>query len=136
MKKIIKNIAICITLSVLISCSGYGKKLDYKGTEVYYTSNVSKVDAEKLGNYLIKSEFSDGGKKSIQLTKNNKTNAYIFRMVITKKASKSKSYEAIFKIFAKQISDSVFNKQPVDFHICDNTFNTLKEIPFEKDILK
>ncbi len=60
-----------------------------------------------------------------------KNNHYQFRMVTTKEAAESESNEAIFKIYAKQISDSVFNKKPVDFHICDNTFNTLKEIPFE-----
>ncbi len=133
MKKITKHIVLFISLSILIGCSGYGKKLDYNGTEVYYTSQVEKVDAEKLGDYLVKSKFADGGEKSIQLTKDEKTKAFVFRMVTTKEASASKMYETVFKLFAKTISDSVFNKQPVDFHVCDNTFNTLKIIAFSND---
>ena len=54
-------------------------------------------------------------------------------MVTTKEASESDYYKTIFKLFSKQISDSVFNKTPVDFHICDNTFKTLKVIPFEAE---
>jgi hypothetical protein len=133
MKKITKHIALFISLSILIGCSGYGKKLDYNGTEVYYTSQVEKLDAEKLGDYLVKSKFADGGEKSIQLTKDKKTKTFVFRMVTTKEAAESKMYETVFKLFAKTISDSVFNKQPVDFHVCDNTFNTLKIITFSND---
>ena len=123
MKSITKHIVLFISLSLLIGCSSYGKKLDFNGTEVYYTSKVEKADAEKLGDYLVKSKFADGGKKSIQLTKEK--DIFVFRMVTTREAAESKMYETVFKLFTKTISDSVFNKQPVDFHVCDNTFNCL-----------
>ena len=131
MKSITKHIVLFISLSLLIGCSSYGKKLDFNGTEVYYTSKVEKADAEKLGDYLVKSKFADGGKKSIQLTKEK--DIFVFRMVTTREAAESKMYETVFKLFTKTISDSVFNKQPVDFHVCDNTFNTLKVIAFEDE---
>ncbi len=131
MKNITKYFVLFISLSILIGCSGYGKKLDYNGTEVYYTSKVDKADAEKLGDYLVKSKFADGGEKSIQLTKDDEKDIFVFRMVTTKEAAESKMYETVFKLFTKTISDSVFNKQPVDFHVCDNTFNTLKVIAFD-----
>ena len=131
--KNISKIILSFSLLIFLACSGYGEKLQYKKTEVYYTAKVEKADAEKLGEFLVSSEFAGENEKSIQLTKDEKTNHYIFRMVTTKEASESKTYETIFKIYAKQISDSVFNKQPVDFHICDNTFNTIKVIPFGKN---
>ncbi len=131
MKKHFKTLVFLSLALLFLACSGYGKKLDYKGTEVYYTSKVKKADAEKLGDYLIRSKFADGGKKSIQLTKDEKTNSFVFRMVTTKEASESKMYETVFELFAKTISDSVFNKQPVDFHVCNNTFKTLKVIAFK-----
>ncbi len=133
MKKHFKTLVFLSLALLFLACSGYGKKLDYKGTEVYYTSKVKKADAEKLGDYLIRSKFADGGKKSIQLTKDEKTNSFVFRMVTTKEASESKMYETVFELFAKTISDSVFNKQPVDFHVCNNTFKTLKVIAFKDD---
>ena len=127
-----KIIPILILLAILItSCNGYGTKLEYQKTEVYYTSKVDKKEAQKLGDFLISTEFADGKRKSVQLTKDDANGNYIFRMVTTKEASESKYYETIFKLFSKQISDSVFNKTPVDFHICDKTFKTLKVIPFE-----
>lgn len=132
MKKIAQFISI-ISLVFLLACNGYGKKLQYQKTEVYYTDKVEKTDAEKLGDFLVKSEFAGENEKSIQLSKDDKTGNYQFRMVTTKEAAESETYKAIFKIYAKQISDSVFNKQPVDFHICDNTFKTLKVIPFKTD---
>ena len=131
MKNVKKHFVLFISISILIGCSGYGTKLDYNGTEVYFTDQVEKADAEKLGDYLVKSKFADGGEKSIQLTKDEKTKNFVFRMVTTKEASESEMYKTVFKLFAKTISDSVFNKQPVDFHVCDNTFNTLKVIAFE-----
>ncbi len=133
MKNHLKTLAFLTLILLISACSGYGTKLKYNNTEVYYTDLVDKSDAEKLGNFLVSSKFTDGGEKSIQLTKDEKTKNFVFRMVTTKEASESKVYETVFKLFAKQISDSVFNQQPVDFHVCDNTFNTLKVIPFNND---
>lgn len=129
--KLLKNTFLAAYLIFFFSCSGYGKKLQYQKTELYYTDLIEKEEAERLGDFLVSSQFVGENEKSVQLSKNEKNNHYQFRMVTTKEAAESESYEAIFKIYAKQISDSVFNKKPVDFHICDNTFNTLKEIPFE-----
>jgi len=126
-----KFLIIFLVTSVFVACSGYGTKLEYNGTDVYYTDKVDKKDAEKLGDYLVKSEFADGNVKSVQITKNDDSKHFIFRMVATKEASESKKYETIFKLYAQQLSDSVFNKQPVDFDVCDNTFTTLKTITFE-----
>nr|WP_298988881.1 hypothetical protein [uncultured Polaribacter sp.] len=125
-----KIILICFSLTI-VACSGYGKKLEYNKTEVYYTSNVKKSEAEKLGEFLVSSGFAGENEKSVQLSKNEESGNYQFRMVTTEKAANSESYQTIFKMFAKQISDSVFNKKPVDFHVCNNTFETLKVIPFE-----
>lgn len=127
------QILVAISILFLMACSGYGTKLQFEKTKVYYTDKVEKSDAEKLGAFLVKSKFADENEKSIQLTKDETTNNFVFRMVTNKEAAEDKSYEGIFKIYTKQISDSVFNKQPVDFHICDNTFKTLKVITFEKD---
>ena len=132
MKKTAQIISI-ISLVFFLACNGFGEKLQYQKTDVYYTDKVEKADAEKLGEFLVKSEFAGENEKSIQLSKDDENGNYQFRMVTTKEAAESEMYETIFKLYAKQISDSVFNKQPVDFHICDNTFKTLKVIPFKAD---
>ncbi len=132
MKKI-KITIFLLSLVLILACSGYGEKLQFEKTEVYYTSKVDKSEAEKLGKFLVSSGFADNNEKSIQLSKNDENGNYQFRMVTTKEASESDTYEAIFKLYAQQISDSVFNKKPVDFHVCNTTFKTLKVIPFKNE---
>ncbi|RCS26325.1 hypothetical protein DUT90_11175 [Polaribacter sp. WD7] len=130
--KITKYVFVLLFSVLILSCIGYGDRLKYDKTDVYYTMKVEKTDAEKLGNYLVSSGFTDGKEKSVQLSKNDENGNYQFKMVTSKEATDSKSYEVIFRLYAQQISDSVFNKQPVEFHICDNTFNTLKVIYLHK----
>ena len=128
MKRILTILAI---VTLFMSCSNYGEKLEFDGTEVYYTKGIEKAEATKLGQYLISSKFADGRKKSVQLAKDEKTNRYSFRMVTAEKAAKDSTYNFIFKLMARQISDSVFVGKPVDFHVCDNTFNTLKVLTYD-----
>lgn len=131
--RLFKIVIILLVSSIFINCSGYGEKLQYNKTEVYYTNDIEKLEAEKLGDFLVSSGFAGDSEKSVQLAKDDENGNYQFRMVTTKEAAESESYETIFRVFAKQISDSVFQKKPVDFHLCDNTFNTLKVIPFTNE---
>ena len=122
--RVLQKILYAVGFLLILGCSEYGAKLQYQKTEVYYTNLIEKED------FLVSSKFAGENEKSVQLSKNEENNHYEFRMVTTKKAAESETYEAIFKIYAKQLSDSVFNSSPVDFHVCDNTFKTLKIIPF------
>jgi hypothetical protein len=133
--KLLKPIIAITLICFCIACSGYGEKLQYAKTEVYYTKDIDKQEAEKLGEFLVSSGFAGENEKSVQLARNKENGNFQFRMVTTKEAAESETYETIFKYYAIQISDSVFNKQPVEFHICDNIFKTLKVIPFEKKIV-
>ena len=48
---------IAIAGLVLSSCTNYGKKLQFKKDELYYTDRTTKEEAEKLGNYLVEQGF-------------------------------------------------------------------------------
>lgn len=119
-----------LLLFLLIGCTGYGKKLEYNGTEVYYTKEIQKEEAVKLGEFLVRSKFADGRTKSVQLTKNTENGHYVFRMVTNEKAQTNETYEILFKALAIQVSDSVFNKHAVDFDVCNNRFETVKSLAF------
>ena len=129
MKSTIKITCTLFTIALFLSCTGYGKKLTFNGTEVYYKDGIEKSEAENLGNFLVRSEFADGRTKSVQLTKNEENGNYVFRMVTNKDAQEKKQYEILFKVLASQISDSVFSGEPVDFDICTNTFESVKYLP-------
>ncbi len=119
MKKII---TVLFTIAFLVSCANYGEKKVFNGTEVYYKDGVTEAQADKLGESLITSGFADGGGKSVQFTKDG--DQYIFKMVIREEFLNDKSKENVFNIFPKELSN--YMNLPVDLHLCDDSFHTLR----------
>lgn len=128
-----KLLILFITIQ-FISCSNYGEKLTYKGTDVHFKDGATKQEAEKLGNYLVTTGFATDNKKSVQLVRDNETNNLIFRMVVGDGVENDSSNDFIFKTFATNLSNE-FDNQPIDVHLCNNTFETKKIYAF-KDIPK
>lgn len=116
-----------VALAIFLSSSStYGAKLNCNGGELYYTNKVSKLEATKLGEFLVKEEFFDGQKKSVQL--NKKGDTYEVRLVIKEDFREKKDYLELLKVFAAQIRDRVFDGEDVVIHICDEKLKTLKEV--------
>ena len=112
---------------VVSGCSlTWGKRLEFNGGELYYTSSVTMEEANRLGDYLVEAGFFDGNEKTVQLTKAGST--YEFRMVIKKGLDEDEEYIAIAKIFAEELSRDVFNGDQVDIHFCDDQLKTLRVI--------
>lgn len=125
-----KFLILSITL-LFISCSNYGEKITFNGTDVYYKDGATKEEAEKLGNYLVESGFSNKDKKkSVQLIRDSDSNNLIFRMVVGQGVADDSSNDFIFKTFATNLS-KLFDNQPIDVHLCSNTFETQKIYEFE-----
>ena len=115
-----------LTLALLTAC-GYGESVTFNGTEVYYKDGATLEDAEKLGEYLVESEFADGVEKSVMIVK-NEDGEYVFRMVVQEGAEEGN--DALFGLMAMGISMSAFDGEPVHFEACDVLFNTLKTVPY------
>lgn len=124
MKKITTLLMACL---LFISCSSYGEKKVYNGTEVYYKDGVTETQADKLGASLISSGFANGDVKSVQFLKEGER--YIFKMVIQEKTLNDEAFKSVFNLFPKEISDLMDLK--IDLHLCDNTFNTLRVHKYE-----
>ena len=124
-----KYIISIIVLSLAIcSCTDYGQKINYGKNELFYTKNVTKSDAEKLGNYLESQRFflNDGKTVSVQLDKFKDT--FRFRMVVLDSFINDKNFEENAKAFPTDLSKNVFENKPVLAHFCDNRFNLVKII--------
>jgi len=123
-----KYIIIAVLALTFTSCSNFGEKLNFGKNELYYTKNVTKSDAEKLGNYLTEQQFfsNDGNTISVQLDKVNDT--FLFRMVTLDSALNNTSFVENAKVFPAMLSENVFNKKPVVMHLCDNRFNLEKVV--------
>lgn len=121
MKKIISIVTL---LLLFTACQSYGEKEIFKGTEVYYKEGITEEQVERLGESLIESGFANGDRKSVQFSKDPNSDKYIFKMVIDKKKIDDASLSDIFNIFPRELSDLM--DLPIDLHLCNNTFKTLR----------
>ncbi|AXG68138.1 hypothetical protein KORDIASMS9_00328 [Kordia sp. SMS9] len=105
-----------------VSCTNFGEMKTFNGTEVYYKDGITDAQVEKLGKSLIESEFATGETKSVQFIKEG--NTYVFKMVIKDEFLNDASLEKSFQYMPRELSN--YMELPVDFHVCDNQFNTLR----------
>lgn len=127
-REILPAVFICLLACLMLSCNSMGTRLEYGGSELYYTKNVTEADAKKLGDYLKSSGvFSDQNKGTVQLDKSGDT--YLVRMVVKEGMDKDENYQKLIPPFAKSVSKDVFNGAKVEVQLCDDKLNTLKTIP-------
>ena len=130
--KAIKGLVFVVTLGIFLYfqffVEGYGTKLEFKGTEVYYTKNVTEEMANKLGNYLVDAEFADGDEKAVQLNKIDGT--YQFRMVTQDGVANNGEWLPAFQGFVAELKASVFPNDNVELHLCDDGFETLQVVAY------
>lgn len=124
----LKQTLIYLLIITLVACNSYGSKKVFDGTEIYYKDPITESQVEDLGQYLIDEEFADGQEKTIQMIKEGKT--YVFRMVVKKGVEKDDEYINMFKLLTVDLSAKVFDGDDVDIHLCDETLETLRVIPF------
>ncbi len=127
MKKLLKVLgflALVFVAYVVLSIEGYGEKLEFNGTDVYFTEEVTEAEAQKLGEYLVEAEFADGGSKSVQLSKRD--SVYLFRMVVRDGIVEDSANDVTLLAMTYALSLAVFDGAPVELEACDDVFETLR----------
>lgn len=114
------------TSEFLQNLEGKAEKLEFNGGEIYYTSNVTRNDTERLGKYLVENKFFDGNRRTVNLSKSG--SIYECRMVIKKGIENDQEYIQGMKLFAQELSQEVFNGNEVDIHLCDEYLKTLRVV--------
>jgi hypothetical protein len=133
MKKTMRIFASMFIASVILtSCNDYGTEKSFDGVQLWYTSSITEKEADAMGSYLIESEFADGSEKTVQLNKSGKT--YEFKMVVKTGIEQDQEYTELGKLLATEISNYVFNGEPVDVHFCDENLKTLRVLPMSNQI--
>jgi hypothetical protein len=120
---------IFMALFFIISCSQYGEKLTFNGTDVYYKDGATINDAINLAEYLIKLEITkDKKNKSFQIFKNK--DVYILRMVVIKGKENDKKVIDDIKAACTETAEDVFkvDKSKIEIHLCDDTFQTKRVV--------
>ncbi len=103
--------------------SGSNQKLKFEEGEVYYTSTVTKEEAEKLGRYLVRTDFFAGASRSIQYNKNGNINE--FKMNIKEGEVIKPIDPNVCRQITRDLSQEVFNGAHVNVHLTDGKFNTI-----------
>src|SRR5210317_1724895 len=134
MKRQLASLAIALGVVLLSGCGQHGKRLEFNGGEVYYTSSVTEKEAKKLGKYLVDSGFFDGNEKTVQLDKSG--DVYQCRMVIKKGYESDSDYLDLTKIFALRLTRDVFNGDKAEVHLCDEYLKTLKVVTNDNQFLE
>ncbi len=129
MKKYLFIITLVSLLPILHGCTDYGKMKTYNGVDLYHKAPVTDAEAERLGNYLIGAKFADSTEKSVQITRVGPV--YQFRFVIKEADQNDTTLFKVFKLFSAELSNEVFNGAPVDIHICDKNFKTIRVFPYQ-----
>lgn len=110
------------------SCSNYGDKVVYDGTDVYYKDGATKAEADAVGAALQDMEFTDGSTKSVMITKDS---IYNFRMVTMNQYHTDESMDINFQAVGYLLSSEAFNGSNLNFQICNETFETMRTIHIE-----
>lgn len=102
--------------------------LTFGGDELYYTQNIEKSDAERVGILLEKDgAFKDDGKTiSLKLDKN--ASSYIISLVVNKQYINDQNVINQMKDFANAMSQQAFMNSKVIVNLCDNRFNVIKSV--------
>jgi hypothetical protein len=117
---------LCRGLVLLTGATNYGMVLKVNQSDLYYTTAVSKEDATRLQDFLIRSKVCGDSQISMQLTKSGSTRQ--FRIVVKPGFEKDKGYIATVQEMGETLSTRVFGGAPLEVHLCDDHFRTLRVV--------
>jgi len=126
----IKYIIILLSLVNITFAQEFGNLKTFNNGEVFYEAAVKEEYADKLGNYLVKSEFFDGDERSVQILDDGLS--YIVKFIVSDSLLTSKNYLRQVSYFTYELSLNVFDGKPVDIHLSNNYFLTKKAIKFQR----
>jgi hypothetical protein len=118
---------LCRGLVLLTGATNYGMRLKVNQADLYYTTAVTKEDATRLQDFLIRSKVCGDSQISMQLTKSGPMRQ--FRMVVKPGFEEDKSYYSTVQAMGATLSAEVFGGAPLEVHLCDDHFQTLRVVP-------
>ncbi|NLJ06779.1 MAG: hypothetical protein GX437_03810 [Sphingobacteriales bacterium] len=107
-----------------IRYEGFGKRIRIKNGDLYYTMNVEEAEAQKLADFLLKNQFYGDEEKSVLIDRTD--GIYQFKMVVKPEFLENPGYAVLAQAFGLNLSQLVFDNQPVEIHFCDSEMNTIK----------
>jgi hypothetical protein len=106
-----------------------GEVREVNQTELYATRRITPEEAQRLMDYLVAQGFVDGSPKTTQIDR--KEDLYLFRMVTHKGLENNEDTVQLMAVFAAELSRNVFDDNPVELHMCDDSLITLRAVPMQ-----
>jgi hypothetical protein len=119
---------VCIAVASVVSDLDQGQELVFNGNHLYYKPPVTEAEAQRLGQFLVANNFFRN-EKAMECQIRKSPSTYEFCFVSKKGIEQDQYYIENFRKFAQLLSSGVFNNSPVDIHLCDRDFNTLRVVP-------
>lgn len=126
----IKYIIICLAFAYSTNAQDFGNLKTFNSGEVYYEAAVKEEYVDKLGNYLVKTEFFDGNPRSVQVLDDGLV--FIIKMIVSDSLLTAKNYLRQVSYFTYELSQNVFDGKPVDIHLSNNFFLTKRAIKYQR----
>lgn len=105
----------------------------FNNGELYSNDSVTSAEVKDLGEFLVESGFFDGGRKSVEIVRNN--GELQFRMVVLEGYEADESYAKLCSSFVAILSQQVFDGEDIVMHLTDEYFQTLRVIEMPADAL-
>lgn len=109
----------------LIPAPDYGTRLTFNGSDLFYTASVTETEAKAFGNYLVTDGFF-AKPQTAQL--NREKDTFQFRFMVEPGRQNDAQFQAVCTAITTRLSHQVFGDAPVEIHLCDHNFQTLKVI--------
>lgn len=130
-----KPMAICAVISagiitlIIYESSIPETMLKFNEDEIYYTSNVSEYEVNRLGQFLNETKVfnADGLVSSVKLDR-EKNGTYILSFIVDKQNIENKELLEQMASFADYTSRDVFNSSKVQIDLCNDRFKRLKVV--------
>jgi hypothetical protein len=87
---------------------------------------VTEAEARKLADYLNK--VVDKAPNPVTFQLNKRGDVYEVRLVVKDGVAADEGQVALFRLLGAVLSEQVFDKAPVEIHLCDRLLATLRVV--------
>jgi hypothetical protein len=121
---VVVAVAVRVWLSVkTLRCMG----LRCKGGVIYYRSTVSADEAQRLREFLERSDFFNPTQPAVEMEKER--GVYHFRLPVTEEVHQDEEALVRYAVVAAGLSDEVFAGATVEVHLCDGWLRSRTVVP-------
>jgi len=100
--------------------------IEVNGAALYYTKEVTREEAQALGDHFVRRGLFTGQHHRVQLAREG--GVYQVRIMVKPGTDSDEQYLALYRVAAFEIARDVFQGQPTEIHLCNEGFQTIRVV--------